>query len=182
MYGREWAKHPDREGKLFAHDVYGFESYPYAERYRLLQQVFEQGLLPENFVQVRSYPMSMFHKIWDEAVVKNGFEGVVFRRFADAYSEPILKLKATDTDDLYIVAFHGGDGKYSDTLGALGLARTPAGEEVTRCSGMTDSERDEIWQNQSAYMGRCVEVVGSQRSDSGLLQHPRFSCFRPDKD
>jgi len=180
MYGREWAKHPDREGNIYVHDVYGFEAYTYIERYRLLQQL--AGTLPPNFVIVQSYPVTDAQAIWNTAIVKHGFEGLVFKKWSDPQSEPILKVKAVETEDMYIVACHRGDGKYADTLGALGLSKEPTGAEVTRCSGMTDSLRDEIWNDQTSFIGRCVEIKGSQRSDQGILQHPRFISFREDKD
>ena len=180
MYGREWAKKEDREGLFFAHDIYGFESYPYIERYRLLQKL--EKFFPENFRLVQSFPIADAPAIWKKAVVESGYEGLVFKKWSDPYNEPILKVKHTETDDMYIVACHQGDGKYTNTLGSFGLALTPNGEEVTSCSGMTDSLRDEVWNDQLTYIGRCIEIRGSQRSDNGILQHPRFVSFRPDKD
>lgn len=124
-------------------------------------------------------------KIWAA-----GGEGIMLLR-ADAPYElkrtrTLLKLKLTETVDLKVVGFRQGkpDGKYADSLGAIVVSYK--GEEVGVSSGLTDYDREQIWNNQEAYLGMIVEVahLGESTDNTGKLSlfSPKFIRFRTDKE
>jgi DNA ligase-1 len=72
-----------------------------------------------------------------------------------------------------------GEGKYSDTLGAL-LVRDKNGITHT-ISGMTDGQRELWWENPLLIQGKVVEVKAMKELPDGSLREPRFKCIREDK-
>lgn len=56
--------------------------------------------------------------------------------------------------------------------------------EVGKTSGMSDEVRQEISENRVDYLDKVIEVKAQRIIDTetGSLQHPRFSMFRPDKN
>jgi DNA ligase-1 len=120
--------------------------------------------------------------------ISEGLEGLVVK---DAYStynykrdKTWYKLKNRETDTLTIIGFNPGEAgkKYENTLGAMVLAN-PDGSPAGNCGyGLTDELRDEIWQNQSKYMGVKVDIYYDTKleSEQGLMRHPSFQGFRWD--
>lgn len=47
---------------------------------------------------------------------------------------------------------------------------------------MTDQEKEEVWQNQTSYIGRTIEYKGMLVGSKDLPRHPVFVRFREDKD
>lgn len=97
------------------------------------------------------------------------------------------KVKVEHTLDAVITGFKPGQGKFSDTIGALLFSQYDAnGNLVERgaCSGMDDATRYAIGNDQSAYVGRVIEVKHFglvTEADVDGLRHPVFVRFRDDK-
>lgn len=104
-------------------------------------------------------------------------EGYVF---SDGNMLNQQKLKPMKTCDLIMTGVSWGEGKYSDTIGAVKVS-TFDGEEMASISGMTDAERDYIAQNYQSLRGRVVEVKYQKVGAKGRLRHPVFVRFRDDK-
>ena len=92
---------------------------------------------------------------------EKGKEGLMLN-LADApyvckRSGNILKLKTMQTCDLRIIGFEAGKplGKYEHTLGkfVVDYKGYPLG-----VSGISDKVREEVWNNQSKYLGAIIEV------------------------
>lgn len=119
---------------------------------------------------------------------EKGKEGLMLN-LADApyvckRSGNILKLKTMQTCDLRIIGFEAGKplGKYENTLGkfVVDYKGYPLG-----VSGISDAVRDEVWNNQSKYLGAIIEVSYFRESENekgGLsVSFPQFKGFREDK-
>lgn len=94
-------------------------------------------------------------------------------------SKHLMKLKFTEEKQLQVVDFVEGTGKYEDSLGALIVEYK--GARVGVGSGLTDSQRLEIWTNQPKYLHKYVEVetFGESMNQNGgiSLNCPIFKRF-----
>jgi bifunctional non-homologous end joining protein LigD len=115
-------------------------------------------------------------------------EGVVLKRKGSHYphgrTPAWLKLKVVDDADVVVTGFVQGQGKYADTLGAIRFGQYKDGALTERgtCSGMTDADRDAIWQHQADYLGRVLVIhhMGVLPGQTGF-RHPQWSHLRSDK-
>lgn len=122
-----------------------------------------------------------------QKVLENKEEGLMLNIATAPYeckrTSNILKVKVMDSCDLKIIGFEKGEGKYSNTLGRINVDYK--GYVVGVGSGLTDADRDEIWNNQNKYLGTIVEVqnFGESTSQDGnvSLRFPIFKGFRLDK-
>ena len=56
------------------------------------------------------------------------------------------------------------------------------GHEVKPVIAMSDTEKEEIWENRDKYIGRWIEYRGMQIGAKDVLRHPVVTRFREDKD
>jgi len=165
---------------------------PFFERYQdMLQLVEDYGWgtrlatpQPVNILLHKRYPTyeeldAMFGK-----ALMAGYEGLVLKNPKAAYqlkrSKDWLKIKAVKSEDLPIVGFFEGEGKYEGSLGGV-IVQRKNGKEVKVGSGFSDDYRTEIWSNQHLYVGKLIEVHYHEVTPDGSLRHPRFKGFRLDK-
>lgn len=133
-----------------------------------------------------------------------GLEGVVLKNVNSAYGVNWVKMKRCADFSVIISGYKPGQGKYTNTLGAVAVsvyqsfrasthvycntcaAQLSPGQEhsclveVGFASGMTDAERDDIWKNQDAYLGRVIDITAQEVTKDGRLRHPRWLRFRDD--
>lgn len=113
-----------------------------------------------------------------------GLEGIVLKNKNTAYGMNWVKMKRCADFSVVISGYKPGQGKYSDTLGAVAVSvynDTATGlVEVGFASGMTDAEREDIWENQQAYLGRVIDITAQEVTKDGRLRHPRWLRFRDD--
>ena len=95
-----------------------------------------------------------------------------------------MKAKPKVTYDLRVIGFttarEGKTGKFKGLIGAMILADS-SGQEVARCSGMTDAQRLHMTENTAEYVDHIVEVSAQGLGRAGGLMHPQFSRLRDDK-
>ena len=112
-----------------------------------------------------------------------GGEGVMLNSTVGKYeikrSKELLKVKHTEEHVLTIVDMTEGTGKFEDMLGALVVDYK--GNKLGVGSGFTDQQRQYIWDNYSAYIGRQVEIETFGESKNALgevsLNCPIFKRF-----
>lgn len=182
MHGTQWSQHPERLGQVFVFDCWAWGDMSllgssYRDRYRVARMAVQA--LGKNFNLVPCYPFADVRHLWNQQVINGDFEGLVFRRGSDSVAFPVYRHKKTVTDELVCDGFNVGQGKYANTLGAL-RGHNRDGVEMDVGGGLTDAQRDEIWANQSAYLGRTFEVEAKARFESGSLRHPNFIRWRDD--
>lgn len=110
----------------------------------------------------------------------NGLEGAILKDPAADYSFRRnfcwMKMKSEDSEDLFVVGYEEGTGKYAGQLGALIVDFN--GVHVRVGSGLTDKLREELWPIRDELVGRIVEVEYMEVTPDGSLRHPRFVAFR----
>lgn len=98
-----------------------------------------------------------------------------------------IKLKFEMEVELEVCGFKQGKpgSELENTLGAFEVMSSD-GLIVTRAPGIAAEIRDEVWQNQSEFLGKIITVrcngVSRDRTGKVSLLHPRFIEFRYDKD
>ena len=119
-----------------------------------------------------------------EAQLHAGFEGVIVKSLDGLYeykrSYNWMKLKPEETEDLKIIDFEEGSGKYQNQLGAF-ICELSNGGEVRVGSGLTDSERKEFWEKRNDLLGQTIEIKFQEKTKDDSLRFPVFLRFRTDK-
>lgn len=165
----------------------------YEDRLRALRECVQSVIgdrkritdVPSDIVNNSAEAVKLYKKY-----LKDGYEGVMLKNPLGYYqwkrctikSGEIYKVKPFESVDVPIVGFYEGEGE--SNKGTLGGIVIDLGNNLT-CnvgSGFTDSIGKEIWNNQSKYLGKMVEIVYFEKTEEGSLRHPRFKRFRTDKD
>lgn len=122
--------------------------------------------------------------------LKEGEEGAILKNcdavFKNGTSTEQIKLKPEIEVEVRCIGFTEGNGKFKDTFGAI-VFKTDDDLIQGKVSGISDSERLEIFKNSSKYLNKVFTVKAtaltkSEDSDVYALMHPRFNGFREDKD
>jgi DNA ligase-1 len=173
---------------------------PQAERHHLLEVLQESGLwaategriyvIPQIAVDLDTEAGQAAFAEFNRRAIADGYEGIMIKDPAAPYegkrSAAWLKRKPVIDVTLEIVGFEPGDpdSKYKDTLGALICHGTDNGKLIQcNVAGLTDDLRDEIWHNQSVYLGMLVEVRADRLTlevgaSAYALRFPRWKGFR----
>lgn len=108
-----------------------------------------------------------------EEIWERGFEGLMLNTLYGKYeakrSNGLLKVKQSKDHILTIIGFIEGEGKLKHTLGSLLVDYK--GRPVGVGSGFNVMEREEIWGNREAYLGRLVDMesFGESKDKKGLV-------------
>jgi DNA ligase-1 len=161
---------------------------------RSLKPVFDKighiDIISQKEVDLDTFVGELEFKEYNERAVADGYEGILVKdpdaKYECKRSHAWLKIKPFLTVDLTVVAFEEGTGKNQGKLGALICEGTDQDRfiRVNVGSGLTDEQRDEIWQGKDTIIGQVVEikadcVTKSQDSDDTYsLRFPRFERFR----
>jgi DNA ligase-1 len=126
-----------------------------------------------------------------EEALKLGYEGIMIKNMEAPYqtkrTDAWMKLKPTSTFDLVVVGLEEGTGKNEGRLGALVCEGEDDGKliRVNVGSGLTDEQRQQIWEDKETTIDMVVEVMAdvvTQNQDGSYsLRFPRFVRFRFDK-
>ena len=181
MRGTQWSQQPQHKGRFYVYDIWSIFGEPittesYSARFRLLRKLN----LPSVFSLVDCFRIGDFDSVWNRYIMREGYEGVVFRKSTSTREDAIMRCKREYSLDGIVTGFKPGLGKYADTLGAVQVT-LPTGTTTDVGGGFTDAERDEIWREQSRFLGRVMEFTANAIFESGAPRHPRFVRWREDK-
>jgi len=128
-------------------------------------------------------------KAINNTAIEKGYEGIMVKPVNGYYeckrSYGWLKMKPYIEVTLTVTDIEEGTGKNEGSTGALVCEGTDEGKhiKVNVGTGLSDANRDDIWNNSDAVLGQLVEVRAdaitiSQDGDDYSLRFPRFKCFR----
>ena len=161
------------------------------ERIGMLMRM-QKRLHDENF-HIRVLPAMEFNTAMDalklfDTVIAEGGEGIMLKH-KDATYQPgkrpentWYKLKKTFNEDVFIIGFKAGEGKYTGMVGSLqcGIYK---GQDITHLcnvSGFDDVTRRDITENKTKWLGRVIEICGFVKTSTSRRE-PRMIRVRDDK-
>ena len=158
----------------------------YRDRRSLLEKAYSRTsknagpvIIPQSYLASSEEEIMSFYNAFRDG----GLEGAIVKSLDGAYvgkrSPNWIKIKAEETEDLEIIGYEEGEGKFTGTLGALIVDRN--GVAVRVGTGLTDDDRNSIWANKTLYLHKLIEVQYQEVTPDGSLRHPRFIRMRMDK-
>lgn len=167
----------------------GQSALKYSERRNTLDKLFENSC----FKHLRLVPL-MYHG-YDQSKIdeflgyadRQGYEGLMLNKDVPYYCKRhagLVKIKTFKYNDLKIIGYEEGAGKYVGMLGAVIVEYK--GNTVHVGSGFADEQRVEFWKYKDELIGKIVEIKfkeESQDKKTGLksLQFPTYVRIRSDK-
>lgn len=125
-----------------------------------------------------------------EQALAEGLEGLVIKTPYHPYigkrSYDWMKLKPKIKMDGVIIDIVEGQGKLIGMMGTVIVRHLS--EDRKRFvntgvgSGWSNDQRQQIFDDREAYLGRHIEFVGMQFTKEGSIRHPRFKRWRADLD
>lgn len=124
-----------------------------------------------------------------DSYIEKGCEGIVIKSMNRKYYDTgaYIKAKRFETKDIVVYGFDYGNGKYSNTVGALKCGyydeKTDSIIHITDVNCGTDKDRDEWLQGfkDGSRMNAVIEVKCQQITKTSL-RHPVYVRYRKDKD
>jgi len=122
--------------------------------------------------------------LWDNYVMKRGYEGLIFKDSKAPYGEPnawarmkaIVEIEYVCTDFRLATKGTKYEGQYGAVIGELIDKDT----KVT-CGGLSEVWRREMTTQPEKYIGKVFTAKGNAWYPSGALRHPMFKRWRFDK-
>jgi bifunctional non-homologous end joining protein LigD len=113
-----------------------------------------------------------------------GWEGLMVKDVDAPYlsgrrSRAWIKLKGKQTYDCRVVGFQPGKGRLDGSAGALLVCYQ--GKTIAVAGGLTDAQRQDIYDHPENWVGKIAEVECQQLTPSGSMRHPSIICIRWDK-
>lgn len=157
---------------------------PHRVRRNFAQQAL--GAWHNPHIQLAEQMIGGAKRMFYDAIVRNGREGVVLKHIEHRYGDERLwvKVKAEWTADVVITGFEPGKGKYAGGVGAIEFGQWRAGKlwACGTCSGFSDTLREQMTQHPKKYIGKVIEIAHNGREPATqAFRHPRFKRFRVDK-
>ena len=126
---------------------------------------------------------------WSDYATERGFEGVMLNdpnaKYETKRTKGLLKVKKMHTADLQVVGFEEAiDGKNRGSLKSL-IIQLDENNTFNVSSGLTEEQREDIWNNPEKYLGKIVEIKyfeeTTNQQGGRSLRFPVILGFRDDK-
>jgi DNA ligase-1 len=207
LYGRSWGQSVSvgrttaktiRAGsgvELWAFDCLGtpeagsLMGRPLSARRMALKQLWDSKGDPSLAVRLVEYTEAapgLRVNDFAEALLKFGFEGVMLKRASSPYLPGVrsphwLKFKPSSEVDVRVTGAQVGEGRLSGSLGALHV-QDERGKSFRVGTGMSDSERQELWQlyQDGELVGRVCTII--YQDDKAIVgRFPKYVRLRGEK-
>jgi DNA ligase-1 len=172
----------------------GSGTLPLTKRKELLKG-FEQSEYFNDCIVVTKYDVlnieddSDKFKAINNTAIEEGYEGIMVKPVNGMYeckrSYGWLKMKPYIEVTLKVIDIEEGTGKNEGSTGALVCEGTDEGKhiKVNVGTGLSDANRDDIWNNFDSVIGQLVEIRAdaitiAQDQEAYSLRFPRFKTFR----
>ncbi len=157
-----------------------------SQRYKTLKDMFDTGVISKpNLVLVEHTYVNSVDDILklEKQWLSEGYEGAMWVPDIPYYlgkkSNKMLKFKTFQSEDVTIIGFNKGEAgtKYENTLGSF-ICRQENGKTCDCGSGLSDEDRDYIWNHQSEFLGRIFEAKYQEKSQHDCMRFPIFKRWR----
>ena len=164
-------------------------SEPYEVVYNSLNNLLDDSfkrisLVESKMVNTRDEAFSHFKEM-----LERGEEGTILKNLHSTWenkrSKNCVKFKIVIQTTMKVTGFLEGKEKYDNSLGSIVCESSDGIVRVNVGSGLSDEDRENIWNNRGEYLGKFIEVEsnGLILADDGTysLFLPRFIEVREDK-
>ena len=162
---------------------------PYEETYNKLSNLLKDGFERISFVEskiVNNKEEAFEHF---KEMLERGEEGTILKNLHSTWenkrSKNCVKFKVVIQTTMKVTEFLEGKEKYANSLGSIVCESSDGIVRVNVGSGLSDEDRENIWNNRGEYLGKFIEVEsnGLILADDGTysLFLPRFIEVREDK-
>ena len=159
---------------------------------RAMKPVFDAvgniDIIPQKEVDLDTYVGELEFKQYNKESIEAGFEGIMIKDVSAKYeckrSHSWLKMKPFIEVSLAVIAIEEGTGRNEGKLGALVCTGEDDGKQilVNVGSGLSDKDREELWNDSDSIIGQIVEVradaITQNQDGTYSLRFPRFQRFR----
>ena len=168
--------------------VAGVSKLPYIDRRKNYLETFTAGDLVRP-VPVLGTADKAGIPAWSDYATAQGFEGVMLNdpnaKYETKRTKGLLKVKKMHTADLLVVGFEEAiDGKNRGGLKSL-IVQLDEDNTFNVSSGLTEEQREHIWNNQDEYLGKIIEIKffeeTTNKNGGRSLRFPVVLGFRDDK-
>lgn len=172
----------------YAEFVAGVSKLPYIDRRKNYLETFTAGDLVRP-VPVLGTADKAGIPAWSDYATAQGFEGVMLNdpnaKYETKRTKGLLKVKKMHTADLLVVGFEEAiDGKNRGGLKSL-IVQLDEDNTFNVSSGLTEEQREHIWNNQDQYLGKIIEIKffeeTTNKNGGRSLRFPVVLGFRDDK-
>jgi DNA ligase-1 len=165
-----------------------FENQKGTIPYKTRRETLTKLLKDNNAKFVKVLPVIMQGILTKETIdacckeeTEKGNEGIMIKVANAVYefkrSDNLLKYKLFNDIDLTCIDMVEGTGKYVGKLGALVVSYK--GNTVEVGTGLSDEDREELWNNKKDYIGKVVTVKYFEETTNDHGGHSlRFPCYR----
>lgn len=191
MFGSNWAFRHGCAGQYIVYDLVvltgrDLRSLPFHERRSILVGVYQEYLQANPLIQLSSvWPVQAVDLLWQHFIVEQDYEGLVFKYDLDTYHEATwYRQKLVFDQDYVCMGFDEGQGRLEGKAGSIIGGLYKNGQLMPIChigGGLSDTDRTNLWQHQTQFIGKVFTAIGMKLFPSGALRHPNFKCWRPDK-
>lgn len=166
--------------------IEGIGSKKYSERREILDSFKDNEYVKALPLLYKGNDMTDITSILDE-YRDRGAEGLMINLdepYEFKRSSAILKLKIMQSCDLKVIGFEQGQGSFVGMLGAVLLEYK---DNIVKCgSGWSLEERQEVWNNQSKYINKILEInyfeeTYDSKTKLPSLRFPVKKTWRNDK-
>lgn len=176
---------------FIAHDEWASDNFKALTKHRLdnLQMIMDKNSdkNPGNIELVEQDLVYTVEEIvgLQTAYEAQGYEGVMVLPNVPYYkgrkSNKLMKFKSMHSQDCEVVGVYEGTGKYEGLLGGMHLLQEDGATKCDVGSGFTDADREYIWNNPDAVIGRKAEIKFQELTPDGVMRFPIFMRWRDDK-
>tara|TARA_R100000458_G_scaffold38075_2_gene35569 strand:+ start:3191 stop:4039 length:849 start_codon:yes stop_codon:yes gene_type:complete len=186
MKGSHWGHKMGYDGMFFAFDCLkvggkDIAHLPLIDRLQALADV----RMPDFCEILEMWSSEMWDVLWYNEVIEKHYEGLVFKQSTASYDTPKAwsRLKNTVEIEYMCLGMEPADpeSKYAGLAGAVigTLVDRPL---AVKCGGLSEDMRHEFTEHPERYTGQVFTAKGNGWYPSGTIRHPKFKCWRDDKE
>lgn len=153
------------------------------KRRRLLEQVVRLFDSEHIILTPQAPPSEAQHRFYTEMYGEGSVVKDLRAPYKAGRNRNMLKWKKVQDEDVVIMGFAPGKGKYEGQVGAVVYGQVKDGQLKRRgqCSGMTDAVRLSVSRNQSVFQNKVLVITHNGVLAGAGFRHPQWSHIRHDK-
>ena len=193
MHGSHWGHKMGINGEFYIFDCLNFngddlKDMPLQERLQMAEgflMMLTQSCDSDFVKMLQNFPSNVWSDVWDNYVTDQAYEGLVFKDSSSKYDDKGAWARLKNVVEIEYIChdFRPADvgTRYEGQVGAV-IGTLNDKEVFVTCSGLTDAQRKSYTKHKDDYIGKVFTAKGNGWYPSGSIRHPKFVCWRADKE